>query len=142
MSYFSPVPTREIVVRLVVHGDGSGQITSAVSSGETSEVTRTQDEVSVADVNKLLQLFEKDEFWSMSSSELPEQKTDRTGRKAYVFDGSSWLLEGVHAGSFHYVYRPNPKPSPFTEIACFLANDLTKSSDPVIGDRRCNPRVQ
>jgi len=126
MSYFSPVPTREVAVRLVVNADGSGQVTSAVSSGVPTEITRNQNTVSGADVNKLLQLLAKVEFWSMSSIEDADQKTDATGRKAYVMDGSFWMVEGVREGSFHYVSRSNPRQGPFMEIACYLAKDLAK----------------
>jgi len=137
LSYFSPVPIREIAVRLVVNADGSGQITTAVSSGAAAGVKRTQNSVSGADVNKMLQLLEKVEFWSMSSTENTEQKTDAAGRKVYVLDGSCWMVEGVHEGSFHYVYRRNPKPSPITEIGCYLAKDLAKPDDSVISLPGC-----
>lgn len=140
VSYFSPVPEREIAVRLVVNSDGSGQITSAVSSGATSGVKRTQNNVSVVDVNKLIQLLSKVEFWSISSTEDDEKKTDAAGQKAYVMDGSYWMVEGVHEGSFHYVYRQNPKPSPITEIACNLAKDLAKPDDSAISITLCSPR--
>ena len=139
VSYFSPVPKREIAVRLVINSGGSGQITSAVSSGAASGVKRTQNSVSVADVNKLLQLLAKVEFWSISSNESDETKIDAAGRKVYVMDGSYWMVEGVHEGSFHYVYRHSPKPSPITEIACSLAKDLAKSDDSAIPITLCTP---
>jgi hypothetical protein len=101
VSYFSPVPERKMAVRLVINADGSGQITSAVSSGAAAGVKRTQNSVSATDVNKLLQLLEKVEFWSMSSTDHTDQKTDAAGRKPYVLDGSLWMVEGVHEGSFH-----------------------------------------
>ncbi len=141
VSYFSPVPTREIAVRLVVNADGSGQITSAVSSGAETGVKRTKNSVSNADVDKFLQLVEKAGFWSMSSNEDTEQK-DAAGRKLYVHDGSFWMVEGVRNGSFHYVFRRNPKPSPFTEIGCYLADRLAKSDDSVISVRRCTSHGQ
>jgi hypothetical protein len=140
VSYFSPVPEREIAVRLVINSDGSGQITSAVSSGVASGVRRTQNDVSIADVNKLVQLLTKVEFWSISSTGDDEKKTDTAGRKSYVMDGSHWMVEGVHEGSFHYVYRQNPKPSPVTEIACNLAKDLTKPDAFAISITLCTPR--
>jgi hypothetical protein len=142
VSYFSPVPEREIAVRLVVNADGSGQITSAVSSGAASGVKRTQNSVSVADVNKLLQLLAKVEFWSMSSTEDTEEKTDAAGRKVYVLDGSYWMVEGVHEGSFHYVYRVNPRPNRLMEIGCYLAKDLAKPDDSAISITLCTPRGQ
>ena len=140
VSYFSPVPEREIAIRLVINSDGSGQITSAVSSGAASGARRTQNNVPVADVNKLLHLLAKVEFWSISSIEDDEKKTDAAGRKVYVMDGSHWMVEGVHEGSFHYVYRQNPKPSPITEIACNLAKDLAKPDDSAISITLCTPR--
>jgi hypothetical protein len=139
-SYFSPVPEREIAVRLVINSDGSGQITSAVSSGAASGVKRLQNKASVADVDKLLQLLAKVGFWSMSSTEDDGKKIDAGARKAYAVDGSYWMVEGVHEGSFHYVYRQNPKPGPITEIACSLANDLARPDDSAISITLCTPR--
>jgi hypothetical protein len=139
-SYFSPVPTREIVIRLDVNAEGSGQITAAVSTGTESEVRRTQNDVSVADVKNLLQLLTKVEFWSLSSTETGEKKTGSAGRNVYVMDGSYWMVEGVNEGLFHYVYRQNPKPSAITEIACNLAKDLAKPDDSTISKTFCTPR--
>jgi hypothetical protein len=140
VSYFSPVPERQIAVRLAINSDGSGQIRSAVSSGAATGVERTQNSVAAADVNKLLQLLEKVQFWSMPSTAGHEPKTDAAGRKAYVMDGSYWMVEGVHEGSFHYVYRQNPKPSPITEIACNLAKVLAKPDGSGISTTLCTPR--
>jgi hypothetical protein len=140
-SYFSPVPTREIAIRLNVNAEGSGQITAAVSKGTESGVRRTQNDVSVADVNRLLQLLAKVEFWSISSTEDDEKKTGAASRKTYVMDGSYWMVEGVREGLFHYVYRQNPKPSAITEIACTLAKDLEKPDDSAISTTFCTPRA-
>jgi hypothetical protein len=139
-SYFSPEPTREVAVRLIVNVDGSGQITAAVSTGTKSGVKKTKNDVSIAEVNKLLQLLAKVEFWSIASTEDDGKKTAAAGRKAYVMDGSYWMVEGVHGDLFHYVYRQNPKPSPITEIACNLAKDLAKPDDSAISNTFCIPR--
>jgi hypothetical protein len=140
VSYFSPVPERELALRLVVNSDGSGHIVSAASSGAASGVKRTQNSVSIADVNKLLQLLAKVDFWSMPSTENDGQRK-AASRKAYVMDGSFWMVEGVQKGSFHYIYRQNPKPSTITEIACRLAMDLAKPDDSGISTTLCSPRV-
>jgi hypothetical protein len=135
LSYFSPQPVREIAVRLLVNADGSGQVISAVSSGKATEVQRNRNGVSIEEVNKLLQLLAKVEFWSMPSAEDVEQKTDAAGRKAYVMDGSVFTVEGVRQGLFHSVSRLNPKPGPITEIACYLATDLAKPAIPPFQSR-------
>jgi hypothetical protein len=139
VSYFSPVPVHEVAVRLLVNADGSGQITSAVSSGSTTGVKRTKKSVSAADVNRLLEIVEKAGFWSMNSI---EQKTDVVGPKSYEFDGAWWMLEGVQNGSFHYVFRRNPKPSPITDIGCYLAKELAKPGDSSIPMPGCNSHRQ
>ena len=77
VSYFSPVPEREIAVRLVVNPDGSGLIVSAVSSGAASGVKRAKNNVSIADVNKLLQLLAKVDFWSIPTTENDGKKKRR-----------------------------------------------------------------
>jgi hypothetical protein len=137
-SYFSPVPTREIVIRLDVNAEGSGQITTVVSTGTESEVRRTQNGVSVAEVKKLRQLIAKVELWSLSSTE----KTNDAGRNVYVTDGSYWMVEGANEGLFHYVYRQNPKPGAITEVACDLAKDLVKPEDSTISKTFCTSRGQ
>lgn len=129
LSYFSPVPERMVAVRLVVNADGSGQVVSAFSSGTAREIRRNENSVTVADVDKLLQLLTKGEFWSMPSIEAPG-KTDAAGRKPYVLDGAFFMVEGVQLGSFHYVSRQNPQPGSITEIACYLAKDLAKPAIP------------
>jgi hypothetical protein len=132
VSYFSPVPVREIAVRLVVNADGSGQVTSAVSSGTATEVQRTKNNVAIADVDKFLRLVEEVGFWSMASTDDTEQKTDKAGRKPYVMDGGWLMVEGVQRGSFHHVFRRNPNPSPVTGIGRYLTKDLAKLDDSVV----------
>jgi hypothetical protein len=128
LSYFSPMPTRAIVVRLVVNSDGSGQISSATSSGKLAEFKRAKDTVSAADVKQLLQLVEQVEFWSMPST---EQKNNRS-RNMYVLDGSWCMIEGARDGSFHFALRRSLRPGPFTQLARSLAKDLAKIDNSVI----------
>lgn len=131
LSYFAPVPGLRGAVRLVVNADASGLvIVSAISSGAGAEIKRNQNSVSATEVNKLLQLVSRAEFWSMSGIETPDQKTDAAGRKPYLMDGAFLTVEGVHQGLFHYVSRRYPEPGPITEIACYLGKDLAKPAIP------------
>ena len=139
VTFFSPVPTHEVAVRLIINPDGNGQITSAVSSGAETGVTRTTNDVSKVDVDKLLELVDRAGFWAAQSTEL---QPDENSRKYYVFDGAWWMLEGVQNGSFHYVFNRNPKPTPITEIGCYLARNLVKSSGSVIPMSGCTSAVQ
>ena len=137
-TFFAPVTSWKLAVLLVVNPDGSGQISSSTSSYRAREISRIQTSVSAEDVEKFLQLVEKEGFWQMPSrEEHTEQKTDAKGRKAYVLDGSMWMLEGVHNGSFHFVYRGNPDPNPILAMACYLAKDLAKPADPAFSMPRC-----
>jgi hypothetical protein len=126
-TYFSFVPHREILIRLDVNANGSGQILSAVSEFGKS-TTRRNETVSVADVEKFLKVIEPVGFWSMSSS--AEKKTG--GDKMYELDGSCSVVEGVRSGSFHYVFRRNPKPSSFTEVGRYLARNLARIDNSVL----------
>jgi hypothetical protein len=129
LSYFTPVATRAIVVRVVVNADGSGQITTATwSSGKLAESKRAKDTVSAADVKQFLQLVEQVEFWSMPST---EQKNNG-GRTMYVLDGSWCMIEGARNGSFHYALRRSLQPDPFTQLARHLAKNLAKIDNSVI----------
>jgi len=129
VSFFSPVPTREIAIRLLIRADGSGEISSAFSLGEGRETRNSKLRVSTADVNRFLQLIELAGFWAAPSSET-EPQTDSAGRKAYVLDGAFWMLEGVRQGSFHYVFRRNPEGNSMTEVGYYLAKDLLRPDDP------------
>ena len=124
VTLFSPVPVHKVGVRIVLNADGSGQVTSAVLSGTEKEVRRTTNNVSKADIDKLLDLVDKAGFWTAPSIE-PEPP--KTGRQPYVMDGFWWMFEGVQSGSFHYVFRQNPRPTAITEIGCYLAKNLIKA---------------
>jgi hypothetical protein len=133
-----------VTVRLAVNADGSGQITSAVvslkSTGQFARVERAKGSVSAADVGKLMQLVEKAGFWSMHSTE-PKSNGD-TGRKVYVLDPTDWVVEAVRSGSFHYVFRQGPAPTPITEIGRYLAKDLAKLDDSIISIDKYIPPSQ
>ena len=139
VSYFSPVPRHETVIRIVVNPDGSGQVISAVSSGTQADIRRTTSNVSEAEVGKLLQSVDKAGFWAAVSNEPPAEKV---GRRPYVFDGTWWMLEGVQNGSFHYVFRRNPTPTPITEIGCYLSRTLAAPNGSVIPMPGCAPTIQ
>jgi hypothetical protein len=64
-------------------------------------------------------------------------ETEQRRKNVYDSDGAWWMLEGVRKGSFHYVFRRNPKPSAITEIGCYLAKDLVKSDGAVIPMSGC-----
>jgi len=139
VSFFSPVPTNEVAVRLVINDDGGAEITSAVSTGKDAEVKRTKNSLAKADVDKLLELVRKAEFWSAAKI---EQEPSDGKPKPYLLDGAFWMLEGVHGGSFHYVFRQNPNPNPITEIGCFMAKDLVKPVERTIPMAGCPSRTR
>jgi hypothetical protein len=91
------------------------------------------------DVDKLLELVDKAGFWATQST---EPQPDENSRKYYVLDGAWWMLEGVQNGSFQYVFRRNPKPTPITEIGCYLAKNLVKSSGSMIPMPGCTSAIQ
>ena len=130
------------VVRLVIKPDGSGQlICSLVSIKKTEEVKRTQSSVSVAEVEKFLQLVEAARFWSMPTKQ-PQPGKDSGGHTNYVLDGTPWLAEGVRGGSYHAVWRNSPAPGYYTEILRCLAKDMAKIDDAVIKIPRYNPPIK
>jgi hypothetical protein len=126
LSIFSPVPTRKVAVRLTIAPDGSGRVTSIVAGGKSAEVKRNERSVSAAEVDNFLQLVDRAEFWSMTSSD-PYPNTDEKGRPAYVMDPSAWMLEGAQKGSYHNVFRWSPRrDNVYRELARYLAKDLAK----------------
>jgi hypothetical protein len=126
LTYFSPVSTREIVVRLDIHRDGGGRITSVVKLPGDNEYKRKSGNVSAEDVEGFLWVIERANFWSIPSTE------QREARKGYQLDGSFWMLDGVRDGSFHYIIRRNPQPSPFTGVGRYLVKNLAKIESAVL----------
>ena len=128
---FSSVPLREIMVRLVINPNGDGQVISAVSAkGQSTDFERKTLPASAADIERLLLLLEKNEFWTMPST---EQRPSQP--RVYELDGSLWLVEGARGGSFHYVFRQNPKSGKFRELAYELLGNLGKI-DGFVGSAR------
>jgi hypothetical protein len=115
-----------LVVRILLNPDGGAEVIAIEESGKPDALQRTQNRLSGADVKKFLQLVEKADFWTMPA-ENPDPR-----RKAYKFDASPWVFEGVRNGSYHVVRRLSPNSSPFTEMVRFLAKDLAKLDDSAI----------
>jgi hypothetical protein len=69
------------------------------------------------DVKKFLELIEKANFWSMST-------TDNNQRK--VYDGVPWIFEGLRDGKYHAVIRDNWPSSLSSELMRYLTIDLGK----------------
>lgn len=141
VSFFSPVPTNEVAVRLTVNPDGSGKINVAVLSGNETLVKRTTNDVSSDDVDRFLTLVNEAKFWTTAATET-EPNENATNRKAYVLDGGFWMLEGVQNGSYHYVFRRNPKSTSMTEIGCYLAKHLVKTDSASVPMPACAPTTK
>lgn len=122
MSYFSALPVHGAAYRLTINADGSGQVASVFSS-DMHNFKRNTVDVSKTEVDEFSELVNRAGFWEALSTE------QNPNPRVYVNDGSYWMMEGVQNGALHYVYRPNPEPTPVTEIGCYLAADLAKTED-------------
>lgn len=118
---------RLVAVRLAVKSDGSGEFVCQVASGSPIAVRKSRGEVSSIAVQTFLGLADKASFWSMRSIAI-RPETD-TQPKITAIDGTTWLLEGVRSGSYHYVHRRSPDPSFFTEVGRYLAKDIAGLKD-------------
>jgi len=115
-----------IVLRIKIEKDGAAKLFVKVTSidGETILLTK-EDIVSVAAVNRFLEVVNRSDFWRLTTREQPEPSQ---------LDGTTWYLEGVRHGTYHMVYRLTPElnPGPFTDIGRNLAKDLAHLDDSTI----------
>lgn len=126
---------RGVILRLQILPDGTGQLfvrQVSMSSAGLLPAKDAQDlAVPAAGVNRFLELIGKANFWTLSYK-VPEP---------LIFDGSDWILEGVHNQEYHAVSRHEPDGSFLTEIGRYLAEDLAHLPKTVISIPRWEPPV-
>lgn len=117
-----------LVIRLTMSSDGTGSITTTISTIGSSGVpivsNRSQRIATQAETEQFSRSLEKSEFWSMPTNDLSRPT-------AYNMDAaaSHWVFEGVRSGAYHVVFREGPEQSPFTEMVIFFAKNLSKLED-------------
>jgi hypothetical protein len=115
-----------VVVRLDPRSDGTGELTTKVSSGaggyapghvienKSRAVTREEAERFLARVRQA-------QFWGLPSHDTPEAAGD---------DGSQWIIEGVKEGKYHMVDRWTPETGPVRDLGVFLFVELAQMKIP------------
>jgi hypothetical protein len=110
-----------VVLRLVIGESGEARLSVVVTTGEGTVVLKKTESASAQAVSGFLTILERSNFWSLPTSEVDEPPLIR--------DGAIWAIEGIRDGSYHIVYRRNPKPSRYTEVGRYLAKDLARLDD-------------
>lgn len=110
-----------IAVRVDIKPDGTGLLTTKMASGAGGYspgtlIQNTTITVDRAQVNSLLALVDKVNFWTA-----PNPVEDQTGT-----DGAQWIVEGVRSGQYHVVDRWMPKNGPAHDLGMFLAFELAR----------------
>lgn len=122
-----------LVVRLNLNPDGSASVAirsaTLYLSGQPSATSKSQHEVTGAEVSHFSRLVEKASFWTMPTDEPENSNTHITLEKN---DAGHWVFEGVRAGAYHVVFREGPEISPFTNMVRFLAKDLAQLDETAI----------
>ena len=94
-------------VRIIVRRDGSID-TFAARRWNDGRIEKAQEHVDPQHAEAILSFLNWAQFYSMSSRPLPARDLppakDKQPRIVYT-DGGSYLLEGVHSGSYHVIWR-------------------------------------
>lgn len=106
-----------LVVRLSLNPDGSARVVTVDQSGNPAAVHRTERTATAESVKKFLELVDKANFWSTST-------TRQDG--GYTRDGVPWIFEAIRNGKYHVVIRDNWPSNPSNEFLRYLTIDLAK----------------
>jgi hypothetical protein len=116
-----------LVVRLQLRPDGSGAVTTVLStidvSGQVTVGDKAARMVGAPQVKRFLASIEWAHFWSM-----PSTKPQTSNLPRYDAALSQWVVEGVRSGTYHAVFREGPEPNRFTDMVLILTKDLANLS--------------
>ena len=111
-----------VVVRLAVQPDGSGLLTTKVTSGKGGYdpgkliVNRTK-KISKDVVDAFVAHVEEEQYWSLPTRETHDPNVVN-------LDGAQWVLEGVRNGTYKVVDRWSPKDGPIRDLGITMTNGL------------------
>jgi len=113
-----------VSVRLDVHRDGTGTLTTKVASGAGGYkpgklVTNLARNLSKEETQRVIDRIERANLWSLPGY------LDKQG-----LDGSEWVIEGVSQGSYHVISRWSPEDGPVYDMGTMFVFDLAHLSVP------------
>ena|ERR1035437_7184460 len=114
-----------IAVRLDIKADGTGILTTKVTSGAGGYepgtlIENTTKPLTTHQTQAFLAKIQQTNFWL-----LPTATNDQKGT-----DGSQWMIEGVNSGKYHFVKRWSPETGPIRELGISLAIELAGMNIP------------
>jgi hypothetical protein len=129
---------RPISVRLDIHQDGTGLLTTKSTNGQggykpgelvinkTRALTKKQTSQALARING-------NGFWGLPSYEKPKEGIGTNGEKTVEIglDGAQWILEGVKDGKYQVTDRWSPKDGPIHNLGTMMLIDLAKLKLPL-----------
>jgi hypothetical protein len=124
---------RPISVRLDVHQDGTGLLTTKATSGQggykpgglvmnkTRALTKEQTKWALDRINEA-------GFWGLPTYEKPKEGVGPNGEKTVQIDldGAQWILEGVKDGKYQVTDRWSPENGPVRTLGIMMLIDLAK----------------
>jgi hypothetical protein len=115
-----------VVVRLDLAPDGTGQLTTKVSSGaggyDPGRIVENKSRpVTHEQVEEFLAKVKHDQFWDLPSHETPA---------TVGCDGSQWIVEGVKDGKYHVVDRWSPGKGPVRDLGLTFVVELARMKIP------------
>jgi len=111
-----------VAVRLEVQPDGSGILTTKVTSGAGGYepgklIEDSTKNVSKEAVRSFLAHVDEVKYWSLPTSE-------PANPNIVALDGAEWVLEGVRNGAYKIVDRWSPEKGPIRDLVLTMTIDL------------------
>jgi len=111
-----------VAIRVLIHADGSGTLVMKMADGAGgykpgSLIVDKTESLSADRVKKFSEEVQRLGYWT-----LPERDTNGEG-----VDGSQWVIEGVHHGTYHLVDRWSPENGPVRELGLYFIRELSGS---------------
>ena len=122
-----------ISVRLDIRQDGTGLLTTKVTSGQggykpgalvmnkTRALTKEQTSWALDRINEI-------GFWGLPTYEKPKEGVGANGEKTLQIDvdGAQWILEGVKDGKYQVTDRWSPENGPMHTLGIMMLIDLAQ----------------
>jgi hypothetical protein len=110
-----------IAVRITVHADGTGTLTTKMANGAGGYkpgnlIANANRNLGAGEVRHVLEIVDRMAFWRM-----PPDEQEFGGP-----DGAQWIFEGSSRGAYRVIDLWSPKEGPLRELGLYLALTLGK----------------
>jgi hypothetical protein len=124
---------RPISVRLDIHEDGTGLLTTKATDGQGGSkpgglVLNKTRILTKEQTNWALDRIKEVGFWGLPTYEKPKESVGPNGERTVQIgvDGAQWILEGVKDGKYQATDRWSPESGPIRTLGIMMLIDLAK----------------